>query len=238
MEQGQSGAAQAQLIVVTRQVADFEKHFSSALNKTVFVFSEVGKAFETWRQLASTKPPHVAADFAALSDGESGFRLSKAIRLAEAEAGATEPCRIFLMGENPTPVDEVWARKSGAMGVIKKQPESLLKVFQIDGGVSSKNNAIPAASAPTRKERRLRQPNGIRKPFSPVLRRRMEYWNLVLRRFIGSAATKVSTDAYRMMSDGAIAMTEDAYTEYLALRVPSAEMREGFLREVNLAFKR
>ncbi|MGZ5781242.1 MAG: hypothetical protein ACXWIN_09850, partial [Burkholderiaceae bacterium] len=210
------------LMIVTRNIAEFEDYFAKYLNKTVFLFSEVAKAFEFWQLLAKEKSPCVAVDYGALSDGKAGFRVAKSIRSAESKEGTKHPSRIFLMADDPESTDNVVLNFIAAQGLVQKNPLAVFRAFQ-DGSVE--RVATDHTVKPGFIERRVHQHTGPRKPFDPVLRKSMEYWNEVLRRFIGPAVRKVSSDAYRLLSDGALEQTEAAYTQYLASRISDDEMR-------------
>jgi hypothetical protein len=216
----QAAAEHGRIIIATMKTDAFERYFAPQINKSVFVISTFVDALACWQQPSETARTIVFTDYATLGDGQTGFRLAKAIRDAEKVNFTALPCEIYLMADNPKSLDSTHAHRIGASGVLPKTPEAALSIIE---------GREPTPSGVVDRRTRKLEPGALRIAVNTEMRGQIELLNSVLRRFIGAASTQVSTDAFHQISVGKLPPTSQAYTEYLASRIPSEEMRRGFL---------
>jgi predicted transcriptional regulator len=204
------------IIIATLKVNEFTNWFASAVNKIVYIFGGGTDALTFWKDARKRASTTLFIDYTSLSDGQTGIRLTKAIRDYEKTDPTQEEALIYLMADKPL-VDELLLKKLGVNGTVLKNPNAASKVL---GNVHSNE------SSASDDESNL--------PLPADLLQAIEKQNLVLRRFVGAAANMISDEAVAALLNGSLPRNKKAYAVFLASRIPSEEMREGFLGSVEL----
>ena len=208
----------APILIASIKSSEIEKQFNLSVDNSARFFSSGADVLTYWKNTKSTLPAYVFLDYGILSDNAPGLRVSKQIRDLEKQWDVTDTCKIYLMAEQPNALSEISAHRYGATGIIKKSCSDIQDILKQETSVIN-DFSISDIVEPANE-------------LSPALLRRMETIKGILRKFIGSAATKVAEQAHALLLSGQLEASEQAYIEYLVSRIPTDEMQVGFLSTV------
>ena len=115
-------------IILTSAPEPFKEAFWSEMNQSVFIFSSPNRAM---KHIVSSEPYFLFCDYAGLEGDMSGFRFAKDVGDYRRSEGSKYPQAIYLMTvhNRAQGINEAWALKLGALGVIQRSPDAVVEVM-------------------------------------------------------------------------------------------------------------